>query len=169
MITEIINLLTFFSFMNNCQREKQGMLQQYQELQEQYPAYILMIRVGSFYEFFFQDAVKVSDILGIKLRHIFRYNQEFYSCGFPAKSLEKFLPLLLEKKLLIAQCEEDAEEQNNKKLKKKRYVFRLFQPRSLEYKKLNSYGGLISSKPVSYEGSAYSPVLKARMRKTILL
>lgn len=128
---------------------------------QDYPHYILMVRVGSFYEFYGQDAEKISPLLNIKLRHVRRYGDDLHTCGFPVKSLEKFLPLILQKGLCLAQCEEEkipkninssSEEYPSKKSKNKpkRYVFRLFQPQCYE-----------NIQPVSYLGIANSPVLKA--------
>lgn len=46
-------------------------LAQYLQLKEQYPQYILMFRLGDFYEMFFQDAVIASKALNITVGSIF--------------------------------------------------------------------------------------------------
>ena len=43
------------------------MYEQYMRIKEEYPDALLFYRMGDFYEFFFEDAIKISQILGIAL------------------------------------------------------------------------------------------------------
>lgn len=144
--------------------QKNTFLEVYENLKSQYPQYIFMIRIGSFYEFYGEQALLVSSILNIKLRHFLRYGGDFYSCGFPAKSLKKFLTLLLKEGLYLAQCEEESSHEDNieknKKNCKKRYISKLFLPCGGK----NCFTSSDGPKPVSYEGLGYSPVLKAKQQ-----
>ena len=57
--------------MKATQKKKSGsetpMMRQYLEVKERYPEYLLLFRVGDFYESFYDDARKVSEALNIVL------------------------------------------------------------------------------------------------------
>lgn len=64
------------------------MMQQYWRYKEEYPGAILLFRVGDFYETFCDDAIEVSNLLGITLTK--RAGEPL--AGFPHHSLDNYLP-----------------------------------------------------------------------------
>ena len=90
--------------------------EQYNKLKEQYPDATLLFRCGEFYESYFADAKKVSEILGITLTR--RKGESMYMAGFPYTALDIYLPKLIRAGLRIAICDElsapKGENRNNK-------------------------------------------------------
>ncbi|GJJ09415.1 hypothetical protein Clacol_003637 [Clathrus columnatus] len=72
-----------------------------------FPHCILLTRVGSFYESYFEQAVEVARLLSIKLTKRTWDKQEVLMCGFPIMHLEKYLKVLVQtNKRFVALCEE---------------------------------------------------------------
>lgn len=91
------------------------MQEKYNKLKEQYPDVTLLFRCGDFYESYFDDAKKVSEILGITLTR--RMGESMYMAGFPYHYLQIYLPKLVRAGVRIAICEDIApkgENRNNK-------------------------------------------------------
>lgn len=76
-------------------------LQRYNTMKKNHPDAVLLFRVGDFYECFHDDAVRVSDILGLTLTKRAGVNL----CGFPHHALDTYLPKLIEKGARVAICE----------------------------------------------------------------
>ena len=89
---------------------------QYEFLKAKHPDRILLFRCGDFYESYFDDAKKVSEILGITLTR--RKGESMYMASFPYTALDIYLPKLIHAGLRIAICDElsapKGENRNNK-------------------------------------------------------
>lgn len=71
------------------------MIKQFNELKAKHPDAVILFRVGDFYESFFDDAKKVTDVLGI--------------AGFPSHALDTYLPKLIRAGLRVAICDDISE------------------------------------------------------------
>ncbi|HVS35220.1 MAG TPA: DNA mismatch repair protein MutS [Gemmataceae bacterium] len=81
----------------------QNMMQQYQEAKERHPGMLLLFQNGSFYEFFHDDAVVGSRILGLTLT---RREKTIPMAGFRTQDLETYLPRLLHAGHRVAVCDQ---------------------------------------------------------------
>lgn len=83
------------------------MMQQYMDIKNAYPDFILFFRLGDFYEMFFDDAVKASKALDITLTSR-GYGQDRKAplCGVPYHSADGYLARLVEKGFKVAICEQ---------------------------------------------------------------
>jgi DNA mismatch repair protein MutS len=83
------------------------MMAQYMEIKEKYPDCILFYRMGDFYEMFYDDAVKASQILEIALTSRNKNSpDQIPMCGVPVKSADFYLARLIEKEQKVAICEQ---------------------------------------------------------------
>ena len=91
------------------------MITQYLGLRDDNPGVILLFRVGSFYETFFDDAEVVADALGLKLTEKGSGGSAppVPLCGFSGQSIDTYLPRLLAQGYRVAVCEEGEEEQDH--------------------------------------------------------
>ncbi len=84
------------------------MIQQYLEINGQYPDTLLFYRMGDFYELFFEDAVEAARILGITLTA--RDNKgdagKISMCGVPCHSSSTYLAKLIKAGRRVAICEQ---------------------------------------------------------------
>lgn len=83
------------------------MMRQYLEVKERYPEYLLLFRVGDFYESFYDDARKVSDALNIVLTR--RSNgaaAEIPMAGFPHHACESYIARLVKKGYKVTVCDQ---------------------------------------------------------------
>lgn len=83
------------------------MMRQYNQVKSQYPDALLLFRMGDFYEAFNEDAVLMSDILGITLTK--RANgaaSDMDLAGFPYHALDTYLPKLVRAGQRVAICEQ---------------------------------------------------------------
>ena len=77
-------------------RQHAPMLQHYLEVKEKYREHILLFQVGDFYEVFFEDAVKASEILDIRLTSRDKDKENpVQMCGVPIHALDNYLPRLI--------------------------------------------------------------------------
>lgn len=91
------------------------MMQQYWRYKEEYPGAILLFRVGDFYETFCDDAIEVSNLVGITLTK--RGGEPL--AGFPHHSLDNYLPKLVRKGKRVAICDQIEDPKLTKKLVKR--------------------------------------------------
>ena len=89
---------------------------QYFKLKSKHPDAILLYRVGDFYETFAEDAVKVSDILGIVLTKRNNGGVDIELAGFPYHSLDVYLPKLVRAGFRVAICEQLEKPSKEKKI-----------------------------------------------------
>lgn len=83
------------------------MMQQYLTIKAQYSEYLLLYRMGDFYELFFDDAIKASKALSIALTKRGKHNNEdIPMCGVPCHSCESYLHKLIELGFSVALCEQ---------------------------------------------------------------
>ena len=82
------------------------MMRQYLETKAQYPDAILFFRLGDFYEMFFEDAVKASQILQITLTSRAKGDERVPMCGVPYHAARGHLARLVEAGLKVAICDQ---------------------------------------------------------------
>lgn len=83
-------------------------MQQYMQIKSDYPDYIVLFRMGDFYETFYEDAKKASSILGITLTARDR-EKKIPMAGIPYHALDNYLEKLMEanqKVVLVEQLED---------------------------------------------------------------
>lgn len=88
-------------------KEPTPMMRQYLDVKERYPGYLLLFRVGDFYETFLDDAVTVSSALNIVLTR--RSNGgagEIPLAGFPHHASEGYIAKLVTKGFKVAVCDQ---------------------------------------------------------------
>lgn len=79
--------------------------------------YVLFFRLGDFYEFFFEDAIRLSQILGIALTTRGKYQGIFYGesmlegkdiplCGIPYFTVDNYVRKVIRRGLKVAICEQ---------------------------------------------------------------
>ncbi|MES2623931.1 MAG: DNA mismatch repair protein MutS [Pseudomonadota bacterium] len=83
------------------------MIQQFLTVKAAYPDVLLFYRMGDFYELFFQDAVKASEILGITLTARGKSGDSpIPMCGIPYHAADRYLAKLVECGESVAICEQ---------------------------------------------------------------
>ncbi|MFM2375125.1 MAG: mismatch repair protein MutS, partial [Bacteroidota bacterium] len=82
------------------------LMRQYNAIKAQHPGTVLLFRVGDFYETFGEDAVKVSEILGIVLTRRNNGAGVMELAGFPHHSLDTYLPRLVRAGQRVAVCDQ---------------------------------------------------------------
>ncbi len=83
------------------------MMQQYLDVKNEYAEYVLLYRLGDFYEMFFEDAVRVSRALELTLTaRDCGQNRRAAMCGVPYHKLDLYIGKLLEKGMKVAVCEQ---------------------------------------------------------------
>ncbi len=83
------------------------MIKQYAAIKEQFKDYILLYRMGDFYEMFFDDAKTASRLLEITLTSRNKNDEQpVPMCGVPVKAVDVYIGRLLEKGCKIAICEQ---------------------------------------------------------------
>jgi DNA mismatch repair protein MutS len=88
-------------------KEATPMMRQYLDVKERYPGYLLLFRVGDFYETFLDDAVTVSSALNIVLtRRSNGSSGEIPLAGFPHHASEGYIAKLVMKGFKVAVCDQ---------------------------------------------------------------
>ena len=85
--------------------EASPLARQYGEMKAKHPDAILLFRVGDFYESFGDDAVVVSEILGLVLTRTQAKDITERQAAFPAHSLDTYLPKLVRAGKRVAICD----------------------------------------------------------------
>ena len=84
------------------------MVETFNELKAKHPDAVILFRVGDFYESYFEDAKKVSKVLGITLTK--RSGEDgYYLTGFPYHALDTYLPKPIRAGLRAAICDDISE------------------------------------------------------------
>src|SRR2546425_2772617 len=102
------------------------MMRQYRELKQRYPAYLLLFRLGDFYELFLEDAELGARLLSITLTS----RQGSPMAGIPHHSADGYIARLVQAGQKIAICEQMEAPGKGKKLLK-RAVVRVITPGTL--------------------------------------
>jgi DNA mismatch repair protein MutS len=104
------------------------LLRQYNAIKAQYPHYVLMMRMGDFYEMFGEDARIASEILGITLtKRPWGEGQEMPLAGVPYHTLESYLAKFVRAGRKVAICDQVEDPKKAKGLVK-REVTRIVTP-----------------------------------------
>ena len=83
------------------------MMQQYLSVKAEYADYLLMYRMGDFYEMFFDDAKVASKALDIALTHRGTYMGEpVPMCGIPFHAFSSYIPKLVHQGFKVAICDQ---------------------------------------------------------------
>jgi len=83
------------------------MMQQFLRIKSENPELLLFYRMGDFYELFFDDAKRASDILNITLTARGKTNGEpIPMAGIPYHAAEQYLPRLLKQGISVGICEQ---------------------------------------------------------------
>ncbi|MDR3441866.1 MAG: DNA mismatch repair protein MutS [Legionella sp.] len=83
------------------------MMQQYLRIKSEYPDMLLLYRMGDFYELFFDDAKRASQLLNLTLTHRGQSsNKPIPMAGVPYHAVENYLARLLKKGESVAICEQ---------------------------------------------------------------
>ncbi len=77
----------------------------YLELKEKDSNKYYLFECGIFYLFLDEDAIKINELFGLKLTHL---NDEIYKCGFPIRSIEKYLNYFNENHLDVFLVEKES-------------------------------------------------------------
>jgi len=85
------------------EKEHSPMMRQYLDVKDRYPDYLLLFRVGDFYETFFDDAREVAGALNIVLT---RRSNEIPMAGFPHHASEGYIAKLVKKGYKVAVCDQ---------------------------------------------------------------
>lgn len=83
------------------------MLKQYKEIKTQYKDWILLFRLGDFYEMFYEDAKKASEVLNLVLTSRGLDNTgKVPMCGVPFHAADVYVARLIKAGLKVAICEQ---------------------------------------------------------------
>ena len=99
--------------------EASPLARQYGEMKAKHPDAILLFRVDEFYMSFDDDAVAVSEILGIVLTRTQAKDITERQAAFPAHALDTYLPKLVRAGKRVAICDGLPEPQPEKKSRKR--------------------------------------------------
>ncbi|WP_092402582.1 DNA mismatch repair protein MutS [Candidatus Ichthyocystis sparus] len=99
-------------------------MQHYVSLKNDHPDAFLMYRMGDFYEFFFDDAVQCSSILGITLTA----RSNIPMAGIPAHQLEQYLAKLIQTGYKVAICDQVGQRKVKGKVVIDREITRIVTP-----------------------------------------
>lgn len=100
-------------------KKQTPLMGQYFKTKSKYPDAILLFRVGDFYETFGEDAIKVSEVLGIILTKRNNGGSDIELAGFPYHSLDLYLPRLVKGGFRVAICEQLEKPSKEKKIVKR--------------------------------------------------
>lgn len=83
------------------------MMKQYLAMKAKHPRELLLFRMGDFYEMFFDDAARASQVLGIALTKRGRHGgQAIPMAGIPQHTLDSYLRRLVHAGERVAVCEQ---------------------------------------------------------------
>jgi DNA mismatch repair protein MutS len=106
------------------------MMQQYRELKKRYPDYLLLFRLGDFYELFFEDAHEGARLLQITLTSRQKGEGAIPMAGIPHHAADGYITRLIRAGRKVAVCEQMEAPAKGKKLVR-REVVRVITPGTL--------------------------------------
>ncbi|MBC1520888.1 DNA mismatch repair protein MutS [Listeria aquatica] len=149
------------------------MMKQYLAIKENYQDAFLFFRLGDFYEMFFDDALKASQILEITLTGREGGGTErIPMCGVPYHSASGYIDTLIEKGYKVAICEQ-VEDPKTTKGMVKREVVQLISPgtvmdeKGLKEKENNYIAAFYVYEDKEF-GFAYSDLSTGELKSTVL-
>lgn len=80
------------------------MIETFKMLKEKHSDALILFRVGDFYESYFEDAQKVSEVLGVTLTK--NKKEGVVIAGFPYSALDTYLPKLIRAGVRVAICDD---------------------------------------------------------------
>jgi DNA mismatch repair protein MutS len=99
------------------------MLQQYLSIKEQYPDALLFYRMGDFYEMFFEDAQRASQVLEITLTSRNKNDASpVPMCGVPYRAAKGYIARLIDKGFKVAVCDQVEDPKASKGLVRREVV-----------------------------------------------
>ena len=81
-------------------------MKQYVYFKDKYPDCLLLFRMGDFYETFYEDAKKASEVLEITLTSRGKGDSRAPLAGIPYHALEPYLSKLVKNNIKVAICEQ---------------------------------------------------------------
>ncbi len=81
-------------------------MRQYRDFKKQYPDYLLLFRMGDFYEMFYEDAKTASRVLGLALTARSKGPTAVPLAGLPYHALDGYLARLIKAGIRVAICEQ---------------------------------------------------------------
>ena len=150
------------------------MMRQYMEIKKQYPDAFLFYRIGDFYELFYDDAIKGSQLLELTLTARSKNADDpIPMCGVPHHAAQNYIDILVDKGYKVAICEQ-MEDPKLAKGMVKREVIQLVTPgtttdQGVESAKENNYltAILFNEKTKKY-GLAYADLSTGELKVAIL-
>jgi len=106
------------------------MMKQYRELKQRYPDYLLLFRLGDFYELFFEDAHEGARLLQITLTSRQKGEGAIPMAGIPHHAADGYITRLIRAGRKVAVCEQMEAPVKGKKLVR-REVVRVITPGTL--------------------------------------
>jgi len=82
------------------------MMRQYLQTKALHPDAILFFRLGDFYEMFYEDAIRASELLQIALTSRSKGDERVPMCGVPYHAARRYIARLIERGLKVAICEQ---------------------------------------------------------------
>ncbi len=82
------------------------MMRQYLQTKALHPDAILFFRLGDFYEMFYEDAIKASELLQIALTSRSKGEERVPMCGVPYHAARRYIARLIDRGLKVAICEQ---------------------------------------------------------------
>ena len=98
------------------------MMQQYRELKRRYPDYLLLFRLGDFYELFFEDAQTASRLLSLTLTSRQKGAGAIPMAGIPHHAAEGYIARLIRAGQRVAVCEQMEAPAKGRKLVRREIV-----------------------------------------------
>jgi len=128
-------------------------MRQYRRFKDQYPDYILLFRMGDFYEMFYEDAKTANRVLGLALTSRSKGPSAVPLSGIPYHALDGYLARLVAAGYRVAICEQ-VEDPKQAKGVVKRDVVRLITPGTLTDE------SLLEQREGNYLASVYCPTAR---------
>ena len=125
-------------------------MRQYRAFKDQYPDYVLLFRMGDFYEMFYDDAKLASRVLGLALTSRSRGPAAVPLAGIPYHAVENYLARLIKAGHRVAICEQVEDPKQAKGLVQ-RDVVRLVTPGTLTDE------GLLEQREGNYLAAVFQP------------
>ncbi|MCP0886019.1 DNA mismatch repair protein MutS [Ligilactobacillus sp. WILCCON 0076] len=148
------------------------MMEQYFNVKKQYQDAFLFYRLGDFYEMFYDDAIKGSQILELTLTQRNKNAQDpIPMCGVPHHAAQNYIDILVDKGYKVAICEQ-MEDPKLAKGMVKREVIQLVTPGTIIDEKAgeakeNNYLTALHQKGNDY-GFAYVDLSTGELKSTVL-
>ncbi len=134
----MIGIKERISVLEDCMATYTPMIQQYLKVKAEYQDAFLFFRLGDFYEMFFDDAVKASQVLEITLTSRDGGSEDrIPMCGVPYHAAPQYIEQLIEKGFKVAICEQTEDPKQAKGVVRREVVQLITPGTMMEGKGLN--------------------------------